>query len=212
MKIDDIRFVIGAASLEATPRDRRAQVAFIGPSNVGKSSLLNALAGRKAVAKVSKTPGRTQQLNFFLVNDAFYLVDLPGYGFAKAPDEVQRRFRRLAEDYLAGSKALRLLVVLLDVRRDPSARDVELLTWLRDQRVPHVIVLTKADKVSRPQLARRAEAVGASLCDALGADAVEIMPVSAVTRLGCRELWQVIGRAAAREGHGDSPAAASDLS
>jgi len=212
MKVDDIRFVIGATTLAATPRDRRPQIAFIGPSNVGKSSLLNALAGRKAVAKVSKTPGRTQQLNFFLVNDAFYLVDLPGYGFAKVPEAVQREFRKLAEDYLAGSEALKLLVVLLDVRRDPSDRDVELITWLKDQRVPHVIVLTKADKVSRAELGRRAQVVGASLCDALGADAVEIMPVSAVTKQGCRELWQVIGRAAGRSDRRDSPAGATDLS
>ena len=203
MKATDVRFVAGATSLDRVPQDRRAQVAFIGPSNVGKSSLLNALVGRKGVARVSRTPGRTQQLNFFLVDESFYLVDLPGYGFAKAPRAVHEQFLRLVEDYLAGSADLRLLLLLLDCRRDPSERDFDLLKWLRDNRVPHSVLLTKADKLSRSQLLQREKAMVAALVEGAGW-APPLLPVSSVTGLGRKELWAMVARAAASPRSGDS--------
>ena len=196
MKAPEVRFALGATSVAGLPRDGRAQVAFLGPSNVGKSSLLNALAGGKAVARVSKTPGRTQQVNLFLVDEKFYLVDLPGYGFAKVPPAVHAQLKKLIESYLAEAKDLRLLVVLMDVRRDPSPRDLELLRTVRDRGTPHVVVLTKSDKVSRSELNRRASAVGESLCEALGSDAIELMPVSSVTGQGRAELWELVTRVA----------------
>lgn len=195
MKVTDVRFVAGATSMEQVPMDGRAQVALIGPSNVGKSSLLNSLVGRKGVARVSRTPGRTQQLNFFLINERFYLVDLPGYGFAEAPRKVHEQFIRLVESYLAESQELRLLVLLLDVRRDPSVRDFELLRWLGSSRVPHAVVLTKTDKLSRSQLMQREKAIGMALAAELGASPA-LLPVSAVTGAGRQGLWQAISAAA----------------
>lgn len=195
MKVTDVRFVAGATSLEQVPADRRPQVALIGPSNVGKSSLLNSLVGRKGVARVSRTPGRTQQLNFFLINERFYLVDLPGYGFADAPRSVSAQFRKLVEDYLSESRELRLLVLLLDSRRDPSERDIELLGWLLASKVPHAVVLTKSDKLSRSQLLQREKAIGMSLAAALRV-APPLLPTSAVTGAGRQELWAAIVRAA----------------
>ena len=203
MKVTDVRFVAGATSMDRVPKDRRAQVALVGPSNVGKSSLLNSLVGRKGLARVSRTPGRTQQLNFFLVNEKFYLVDLPGYGFAEAPRAVHEQFLRLVEHYLAECSELRLLVLLLDCRRDPSERDVDLLKWLRANGVPHAIVLTKADKLSRSQLVQREKAVTAGLVAAHGWSP-ELLPVSSVTGLGRKELWALVARAAASAPKGDS--------
>lgn len=205
MKITDVRFVAGATELAQVPQDRRPQVAVIGPSNVGKSSLLNALVGRKGLARVSRTPGRTQQLNFFLVNEQFHLVDLPGYGFAEAPRAVQDRFLRLTESYLAQSPHLRLLVLLLDSRRDPSERDLALLRWLRDNRVPHAIVLTKADKLSRSQIPVRAKAIR----DALAAEGLDVpdvlLPFSCVSGMGKRELWRLVAAAAESPGEPHRP-------
>lgn len=205
-KVTDVRFIAGATSMSQVPADRKPQVALIGPSNVGKSSLVNALVGRKGVARVSRTPGRTQQLNFFLVNERFYLVDLPGYGFADAPASVSAAFRRLVEEYLSQSEQLRLLVLLLDSRRDPSERDVDLLRWLADNGVPHAVVLTKIDKLSRSQLLQREKAIGIALAAALGA-APPLLPVSAVTGAGRKELWAEIVRAASSPPAG-SPAPA----
>ena len=200
MKVSDVRFVAGAMSMAQVPKDDRAQVAIIGPSNVGKSSLINALVGQRGVARVSKTPGRTQQLNFFLVDERFYLVDLPGYGFAKVPKSVQARFLALIEQYLSQSSQLRLLLLLLDSRRMPSSHDVELARWLRDNRVPHAIVLTKADKMSRSQLMRQERGMREALA-AGGADpGAAIVACSAVTGAGRRETWSLITGAVAPRG------------
>jgi GTP-binding protein len=188
VKPADVRFIAGATTLDQVPKDRRAQVALIGPSNVGKSSLLNALVGRKGIARTSKTPGRTQQLNFFLVEERFHLVDLPGYGFADVPRKAQDAFLRLVESYLSQSEQLRLLLLLLDCRREPSERDLELLEWLAGNDVPHAIVLTKCDKLSRSQLGQREKAIAQALAAAFGSSP-SLLPVSAQTGAGCKELW-----------------------
>jgi GTP-binding protein len=196
MRTADVRFVAGATSLAHAPRDGKPQVALIGPSNVGKSSLLNAIVGHKGLARVSRTPGRTQQLNFFLVEERFYLVDLPGYGFADAPRAVQAKFRKLVEEYLAGAPDLRLLFLLLDARRDPSVRDTDLLAWLRDNDVPHAVVLTKSDKLSHSQVLQRRKAIAKSLAATFGSSP-ELLATSAVTGAGHKELWSAISAAAA---------------
>jgi GTP-binding protein len=193
VRVESVEFVQSAARLSQAPAEALPEIAFLGPSNVGKSSLLNALTGRKGLARVSKTPGRTQLLNYFRVNGRVWFVDLPGYGFARAPKRVQAGFLRLVEEYLAGSSRLALLLLLLDCRRDPSTRDLELQAWLVEHDVPHVVVLTKADKLSRSQLQRRARAIE----KALGLDRLEAqaLPFSAHAGTGRRELWAVIDQA-----------------
>ncbi|MFP4228843.1 MAG: ribosome biogenesis GTP-binding protein YihA/YsxC [Salinivenus sp.] len=155
---DEASFVIGAAEWEQLPTDGRPEVAFVGRSNVGKSSLLNALLHRKRLAYTSKAPGKTQQLNYFLIDGRFYLVDLPGYGYAKAPRSARAQWARLQDRYLAERDSLRGVVQLIDSRHPPQDSDVELMETLQRIGRPHLIVLTKADKLSgngRAQAQRR---------------------------------------------------------
>jgi len=143
------RFVTSAAAAEQFPTPTLPEVAFVGRSNVGKSSLLNMLTHQKNLAKVSKTPGRTQLVNFFSIDDRAHLVDLPGYGFADVPKSVQAKWDRLMHDYLSMRQQLLGLVLLLDVRRTPSAHDYMMLDWIGARELPVLIVLTKVDKVGK---------------------------------------------------------------
>jgi len=158
------RFVTSAASAPQFPTSTLPEVAFVGRSNVGKSSLLNMLTHQKNLAKVSKTPGRTQLVNFFSIDDKAHLVDLPGYGFADVPKSIQSKWDRLMHDYLALRQQLLGLVLLLDVRRTPSAHDLMMLDWIGARELPVLIVLTKVDKVGKNesfnQLHRIAKTIG----------------------------------------------------
>lgn len=148
--IKNVEFETSGARRGQFPREPRLpQVAFVGRSNVGKSSLLNVLVNRKRIAKVSRTPGRTQLVNFFLVNGDTRLVDLPGYGFAKAPKEVKSQWDKMITGYLLDNADLRLVVTLFDIRRDPTEEDASLLDWLNHYKIPFLAVVTKADKLTR---------------------------------------------------------------
>ena len=166
------------------PTHNLPEIAFAGRSNVGKSSLLNALVRRKAFARVSKTPGRTREINFFSVNNTFALVDLPGYGYARISKERQAEWKPLIEGFLRRSPALRGIVQLLDVRRDPSDDDRQMLDLLADVGVPTIICATKVDKLSRGAAAARVKEIATEL--ALDDD--QIIPFSAVTGEGRDEL------------------------
>lgn len=148
------QFVMSVYDVKKTPSDKRPAVAFAGRSNVGKSTLINAITEGKKIAKVSSTPGKTQCLNFFIVDDRFYLVDLPGYGFAQVPPEVKKAWGKLVEGYLTENKTLRGLVFLIDSRREFRPDDKMLLDWVRDRNLPHLIVMTKSDKLSKSQLSQ----------------------------------------------------------
>src|SRR5215467_8709615 len=152
MKITGATFVKSATSPEHYPRDGRAEIAFIGRSNVGKSSLINSLLGTKGLARTSSTPGRTQLINFFLINGAFYFVDLPGYGYARVPSEIKREWGPMIEKYLASRPNLVLSIVITDSRHEPSKLDLLMKEWLMQRGLPFVIVATKADKLSSNQL------------------------------------------------------------
>jgi GTP-binding protein len=152
MKILSAEFVTGAAHPSQFPASLLPEVAFAGKSNVGKSSLINALLDRKHLVKTSSTPGKTREINFFLVNGAFFFVDLPGYGYAAAPKHVQRGWRPLLEAYLTGRVPLRGAVLIVDARHDPSPLDVQMKDFLMAHRVPILVVANKADKLSRGQV------------------------------------------------------------
>src|SRR5512134_3718952 len=158
MKILSAEFVTSAAAPRQFPIDRRPQIAFAGRSNVGKSSLINAILNRKGLVKTSATPGKTQLINFFLINGSFYCVDLPGYGYAKAPRSVVDAWAPMIEGYIRDSPQIRVVVVLLDIRREPDARDERLVEWLAHYGVPACYVLTKSDKVKRGEAAKARQA------------------------------------------------------
>ncbi len=152
MKIQSAEFIKSATQPSNYPDDRFPEVAFIGRSNVGKSSLINRLVLRSHLAKTSNTPGRTQLINFFLINKRYVFVDLPGYGYARVPDAVRRNWGPMVEAYLKGRRNLRLVVLIMDIRRDLIGEDLDLLAWLREQAIPVLPVFTKVDKLSKNQV------------------------------------------------------------
>ncbi len=153
------RFLKGVVALDGLPPADRVEVCFAGRSNVGKSSLINALTGRKGLARASNTPGRTQEINFFALTDAFYLVDLPGYGFARAPVKTVEKWQRLLRSYLTGRSTLRRAFVLIDARHGIKPVDGEIMAMLDKAAVTFQVVLTKADKMKGPALDRILDAV-----------------------------------------------------
>lgn len=187
--IKSAEFVVSAVRAHQYPADALPEVAFAGRSNVGKSSLINCLVQRKKLVRTSRTPGRTQMINFFKINNAFYFVDLPGYGFARVPEAVRAQWRPMVESYLSGRPSLRGIVLILDVRRGPTPDDLQLWNWLDMQRIPVLPVLTKADKVSRGKcLGLQRQAAGV-----LGIAADALLVFSATTRQGRGELLKRLG-------------------
>jgi GTP-binding protein len=184
MKILSAEFVVSAPGPGQFPRDKRPQIAFAGRSNVGKSSIINALLHRKGLVKTSQTPGKTQLLNFFLINESFYFVDLPGYGYAKVPVSVTDAWAPMIEGYLQGAPSLSAVVVLLDSRRTPDERDARLREWLRQYELPAIYALTKTDKLNRQETANAARTVSAAL-DLSG----PLLVTSAKSGAGMKELW-----------------------
>lgn len=163
MVIKSAEFVISNSRVEKCPTTGLPEYAFIGRSNVGKSSLINMLTARKGLAMTSQKPGKTQLINHFIINDAWYLVDLPGYGYARLGKESRDSLRRMIEDYVLERKELVLLFVLLDCRHDPQKIDLEFIQWLGEEGVPFALVFTKADKLSKGRLAANVEAYKAKL-------------------------------------------------
>jgi GTP-binding protein len=190
MIIRSATFVCSAVTPEQYPSDDLPEVAFAGRSNVGKSSLINKILNRKKLVRTSKTPGRTQLLNFFEINELWRFVDLPGYGYAKVPVEVQKRWRPMVENYLATRVNLRGMVWLLDIRREVSKEDLTLWDWLQAQQVTVIIVITKADKLSKNKRNKQA----ASIAKSLGRKAQELIQFSAISGEGKDEIWQELSR------------------
>lgn len=163
MVIKSAEFVISNSRVEKCPTTGLPEYAFIGRSNVGKSSLINMLTTRKGLAMTSQKPGKTQLINHFIINDAWYLVDLPGYGYARLGKDSRDSLRRMIEDYVLERKELVLLFVLLDCRHEPQKIDLEFIQWLGEEGVPFALVFTKADKLSKGRLAANVEAYKAKL-------------------------------------------------
>lgn len=187
--IRKLEFIGGMASASGwRPSPDLPEIAFAGRSNVGKSSLLNRLVRRKAFARVSRTPGRTREINFFRVNDDFILSDLPGYGYAKISKEKKADWKPLIEGYLRRTPTLAGVVQLLDIRRDPSDDDVSMLDFLAELEIPTVVVLTKTDKLSRAA----AEARAKGITSALALSGEQTIPFSATTGKGREELAEAL--------------------
>ena len=163
MVIKSAEFVISNSRVEKCPTTGLPEYAFIGRSNVGKSSLINMLTARKGLAMTSQKPGKTQLINHFIINDAWYLVALPGYGYARLGKDSRDSLRRMIEDYVLERKELVLLFVLLDCRHDPQKIDLEFIQWLGEEGIPFALVFTKADKLSKGRLAANVEAYKAKL-------------------------------------------------
>ncbi|HPN87193.1 MAG TPA: ribosome biogenesis GTP-binding protein YihA/YsxC [Smithella sp.] len=159
MKITSAQFIKSAVWPPQYPPAIMPEIAFVGRSNVGKSSLMNTLVGRKNLAKTSNTPGRTQLINFFTVNETISFVDLPGYGFAKVPRSVKKDWGDMMEAYLRERQSLCLVIFILDIRRDPNADDLSLRDWLDHYRIPYLYILTKSDKLSNNQAIARKRAI-----------------------------------------------------
>ena len=169
------------------PHNDLPEFAFAGKSNVGKSSLINALMNRKSFARVSGTPGKTQTINYYLINGAFYYVDLPGYGYAKAGEAVKAQWGKLIEDYLHQSEALRAVFLLVDIRIAPSDNDRLMNQWILEHDFTPIVIATKADKIKRSQLQKQLAVIRDGL--ALP-DSAEIYPFSALTKAGRDAIWE----------------------
>jgi len=183
----DCQFVGSFYDYAQLPKDKRPQIAFAGRSNVGKSSLLNKITGHKKLAKVSRTPGKTRSLNFYLVNDRFYFVDLPGYGYARVAKAERGRWAKLLEEYLYLQRSERLigLVILMDSRREPSELDHQLLSWLNERELPAIAIVTKADKLNRDKMNRRVKQIENEF-------GLQAIPFSIITGVGKREIHQAV--------------------
>lgn len=171
------------------PDNALPEVAFAGKSNVGKSSLINALMNRKSLARTSSQPGKTQTINFYNINDAMYLVDLPGYGYAKVSESEKAKWGKMIEKYLHKSKQLKAVFLLIDIRHDPSANDKLMYDWIVHQGYDPIIVATKLDKIKRSQIDKHVKAIRVGLNVKTG---TQIIPFSAESKQGREEIWKLM--------------------
>lgn len=189
MKITSADFVKSAFERAHWVTDGRPEISFLGRSNVGKSSLINSLLGRKGLARTSNTPGRTQSINFFLLNEKFYFVDLPGYGYARVSKQMRADWGEMAEEYLAARDELALSIQLIDARHEPTKLDLQLFEWLEYNQKNNIVVATKADKLSTNKLIISLREIKKAMPGA------KILAYSAVTGKGKDEIWSEINNA-----------------
>ena len=187
MKIKTVEFIKSAAEFSQAPVDGRPHLAVAGRSNVGKSTLINYLLGRRSLARTSGKPGHTRLLNFFLVNNAFYLVDLPGFGYAAVDRKTQGQWGPMVHDYLEGHEDLKALLLLMDLRREPGEEEIRLMAWLNEYGLPFFPVLTKVDKLKPQARAKKLRLWRGQLQEEVVSG--ELFPVSAHLKLGREELW-----------------------
>lgn len=188
MIIKSADFVKSAVKPSHYPPAILPEIAFSGRSNVGKSSLINTLVNRKRLVKTSSTPGRTQLINFFNINNAFSFVDLPGFGYARVPESIKRTWGPMVEAYLTTRKTLKGVVLIMDIRRVPGAQELEFIEWLRYYRIPSILILTKADKLSKSKQMNQHIAI----TKILGVDRNDLILFSAKSRMGKDAIWAAI--------------------
>ena len=190
MKIKSAEFITSAVKPSQYPQTGLPEIAFAGRSNVGKSSLINTLIDRKRLVKTSSTPGRTQLINFFLINKEFSFVDLPGYGYAKVPASVQKNWGPMIETYLTFRKTLNGIVLIMDIRRIPGKYESDIMEWLYHYNIPAVLVLTKADKLSKTKQIKQ----HFTISKALSVDMNYLILFSAKSRQGKDDVWNAVER------------------
>jgi len=188
MIIKSASFVTSAVKPSQYPEAVLPEIAFAGRSNVGKSSLINKIVNRKRLVKTSRTPGRTQLINFFDINDAFTFVDLPGYGYAKVPEAVQKKWGPMIETYLSGRDTLKGVVVIMDIRRLPRVEEDNLTRWLDGFHIPIIRVVTKADKLSKTRQKKQLDAIAGELL----IDRENLLLFSAKSGMGKEDVWRAI--------------------
>lgn len=196
MVIKQVSLDIVCGVTSTLPDTGRPEVAFAGKSNVGKSSLINGLMNRKSLARTSSQPGKTQTINFYNINSEMYLVDLPGYGYANASQEIKAKWGKMIERYLHTSNNLKAVFLLIDIRHDPSNNDRLMYQWILDQGYDPIVIATKLDKIKRSQIQKQMKAIRAGLDMKTGG---LILPYSAQTKQGREEIWQVIDQLTAPE-------------
>ena len=192
MKITSAEFMLGVANIQQLPKEDMREIAFLGRSNVGKSSLLNTLCGRKSLARSSSQPGKTRELNFYLINKQFHFVDLPGYGFAKVPEQIRSSWGKMIEQYLKTRRQLALVVLLIDARHDPTALDMMMVGWLEYYELPFIVALTKADKLPRSKMPVYVKGVQSVF--APFTNCKEVIPFSSVSGEGRDQTMELIAR------------------
>lgn len=189
MKIKNVELEIVCGITSKLPETDKIEIAFAGKSNVGKSSLINALVNRKALARTSATPGKTQTINFYNINEEMYLVDLPGYGYAKVSEQEKEKWGKLIERYLHTSKQLKAVFLLIDIRHDPSANDCMMYEWIVEMGYKPIIIATKLDKLKRSQVQKNVKAIKEGLGVLPG---TTIIPFSSETKQGRDEIWELV--------------------
>lgn len=204
MIIKSAEFIISAVKPEQEPDGNQPEIALAGRSNVGKSSLINKLLNRKSLARTSARPGKTQQLNFYHINEQFYFVDLPGYGYAQVPVPVKEQWGKFIERYLSKRAPLKAVLQLVDVRHAPSKDDINMFEWLGHFGMPRIVVATKADKISRGQYQKHLKIIRNAL--QMPKD-VPLVLFSSETGQGVEELWQLLTPYISVEAHGETDAA-----
>ena len=191
MIIKNVSLDIVCGVTSTLPENEWPEIAFAGKSNVGKSSLINALMNRKSLARTSSQPGKTQTINFYNINDCMYLVDLPGYGYAKVAQSEKEKWGKLIERYLHSSKMLRAVFLLIDIRHEPSKNDKMMYDWIVAQGYEPIIIATKLDKLKRSQVQKHVKMVRQGLSLLPGS---QVIPCSAVTKQGREEIWDLMDR------------------
>ena len=195
INVNNANIAITVGNVKQFPRDPRPEVALSGRSNVGKSSLINTLLGRKSLARVSSAPGKTITINYYDIDKRLYLVDLPGYGYAKRSQESKRGWSSLTEDYFVknpSADAIKLVIQLIDIRTGPTDDDIMMINFLIDNGVKFIVVATKTDKLSKTQLANALDGLQKEYFEGTG---IEIIPFSSVSRVGKEEVWKKIADA-----------------
>lgn len=190
MKVHSAQFLTGAVSAKQYPRVSHPEFAFAGRSNVGKSSLLKSLLNRKKLVRTSSTPGKTQEINFFEINEKLIFTDLPGYGFAKVPASVQRKWQNMIEQYVLKRETLIALIFIVDIRRDPTPLDLELKEWLDANDIHYILVATKSDKLSSGERSKQTRKIKQAFCTE--GDSEKLVVYSSKNNQGRKELWSQI--------------------